>query len=99
MDKPSTRRREAAESLAIQALNFLAEDSERLGRFLALSGIDPRSIRSAAADSGFLAGVLSHLDSDEALLVAFAAQAGVRPVEVDQARRVLAGSDWEREVP
>ncbi len=99
MRTPSTERREAAESLAVQALRFLAEDPDRLGRFLALSGLDPRSIRSAAADSGFLAGVLSHLGSDEALLVAFAAAADVTPAEVDRARRLLAGSDWEREVP
>ncbi len=99
MRNSSTRRREAAETIAIQALNFLAEDPDRLGRFLALSGLDPRSIRSAAAESGFLAGVLSHLGSDETLLVAFAAAADVTPAEVDRARRLLAGGDWEREVP
>ena len=92
-------RREAAESLAVQALNFLAEDPDRLGRFLALSGLDPGSIRSAAADPGFLAGVLSHLGGDEALLIAFADAAGVKPAEVDRARRLLTGGDWEREMP
>jgi uncharacterized protein DUF3572 len=97
--KGSRRAREAAESLAIQALNFLAEDPARLSRFLALSGLDPGSIRAAAAESGFLAGVLAHLGEDEALLLAFASQAGIRPSEVDQARRTLAGGDWEREAP
>jgi hypothetical protein len=33
------------------------------------------------------------------MLVAFAAQAGVTPADVDRARRLLAGGDWEREVP
>jgi hypothetical protein len=99
MSKASRQPREAAEALAIQALNFLATEPERLARFLALSGLDPGSIRSAAAESGFLAGVLAHLGEDEPLLVAFAAEAGVTPTEVDRARRVLAGSDWEREVP
>jgi hypothetical protein len=33
------------------------------------------------------------------LLLAFATEAGVKPVEVDLARRTLAGGDWEREVP
>ena len=32
---------EAAEELAIQALTFIAGDSERLGRFLAITGIGP----------------------------------------------------------
>jgi len=43
--------------------------------------------------------VLEHLAADEALLVAFAAEAGIKPAEVDRAHTVLAGRDWEREVP
>ena len=99
MNKASGNSREAAEALAVQALNFLATEPERLGRFLALSGLGPESIRAAAAESGFLAGVLAHLAEDETLLVAFAAEAGVKPAEVDRARRLLAGGDFEREVP
>src|SRR5215472_6638599 len=99
MNKASGNSREAAEALAIQALNFLATEPERLGRFLALSGLGPESIRAAAAESGFLAGVLAHLGEDERLLLAFAAEVGVTPAEVDRARRLLAGGDWEREVP
>ena len=99
MNKASSRPREAAESLAIQALNFLATEPARLSRFLALSGLDPVSIRAAAAESGFLAGVLAYLGEDEALLKTFAAEADVTPGEVDRARRLLAGGDWEREVP
>ena len=85
--------------MAIQALNFLATEPERLSVFLAHSGIEPASIRAAAAESGFLAGVLAHLGENEALLKEFAAQAGVTPAEVDRARRLLAGPEWEREVP
>ncbi len=99
MGRPSRQSREAAEALAVQALNFLAQDPARLARFLALSGLDVGTIRSAAAESAFLAGVLAHLGEDESLLVAFAAEAGIAPAEVDLARRVLAGGDWEREVP
>ena len=99
MNKAPGRSREAAESLAIQALNFLATEPARLSRFLALSGLEAQSIRAAAAESGFLAGVLAHLGEDETLLVAFAAEAGVTPAEVDRARRLLAGGDFERDVP
>jgi hypothetical protein len=53
-------------------------------------------MRSAARESGFLAGVLGHLGEDERLLIAFASEAGVTPAEVDRARRLLAGRDWER---
>jgi hypothetical protein len=92
-------RRDAAESLAIQALSFLAGDPERLGRFLTLTGIGPAEIRAAAKSPGFLAGVLDHLAAEDALVTAFAAEAGVEPGEIEQARRALAGENWEREVP
>ena len=99
MPKAANRPQEAAEALAIQALNFLATEPARLSRFLALSGLDPASIRAAAGEPGFLAGVLAHLGEDERLLTEFATNAGVTPAEVDRARRLLAGGEWEREMP
>jgi hypothetical protein len=93
MSKTGIPSREAAETLAIQALSHLAQDPEQLSRFLALSGIDPGAIRAAAAQPEFLAGVLAYLAQDEALLVRFAAEAGVPPGAVEQARTVLAGHD------
>ncbi|MBV9259789.1 MAG: DUF3572 domain-containing protein [Pseudolabrys sp.] len=90
---------DAAETLAIQALNYIAEDTERLGRFLALTGIGPADIRTAAHEPRFLAGVLDHIAGNEALLIKFAVECGVPPGVVKAARDVLAGHDWEREVP
>jgi len=90
---------EAAEALAIQALSFIASDAERLGRFLALTGIGPADIREAAREPGFLAGVLDHIAGNEALLVMFAVEAGVPPGVVKGARAALSGESWEREVP
>jgi hypothetical protein len=84
-------RRDAAESLAVQALTFLAGDPERLARFLALTGIGPDRIRAAAASPGFLAGVLDHVASEEALLMAFAERSGIDPADVARARQALAG--------
>jgi len=81
--------RDAAESLAVQALTFLAADPARLGRFLALTGIGPEKIRTAAASPGFLAGVLDHVASEEALLVAFAGEAEIAPGDIERARRAL----------
>ena len=40
----SQARHQAAEELAIAALSFIAAETERLGRFLALTGIGPESI-------------------------------------------------------
>lgn len=89
--------REQAESLAVAAVAFLAANEERLGRFLALTGLDPLGLRAAAAQPGFLAGVLDHLASDETLLLAFAAHAGIDPAEVDRARIRLSDPAWERD--
>jgi hypothetical protein len=86
--------------MAIQALTFLAEEPERLARFLAATGIAPDQIRAAARTEGFLAGVLDHMLGDENLLVAFATSAGIDPAMVGRARSALRGGrKWERDVP
>jgi hypothetical protein len=99
MKKRQAMPKEAAEALAIQALTFIAADGERLGRFLATTGIGPAEIRAAAREPGFLMGVLEHLTGDEALLTAFAAEAGFDPADPAKALAVLGGGQWEREVP
>ncbi len=66
--------KKASEMLAIDALAFLAGQPEALARFLALTGVGPHNLRTAAADPAFLAGVLDHFLSDEALLVVFASR-------------------------
>jgi hypothetical protein len=84
---------EAAERLAVLALSFITNHPDSLGRFLALTGIGPGMIRTAAAEPGFLVGVLDYFLSDEPLLVAFAADADIPPTEVAAARRALAPED------
>lgn len=88
-----------AEAVAIQALQFLAADGERLSQFLALAGIDVGEIRTAATAPGFLAGLLNHVTANPDLLAAFAAQTGLSSEYVDKARIVLVGDEWEREMP
>jgi hypothetical protein len=97
--KSSKPARERAESLAIAALAFIAAQPDRLGRFLAATGIGPADIRIAAREPLFLAGVIGHIAADEKLLLAFAAENDVEPAEIDRARRILAGPDWERDAP
>jgi hypothetical protein len=91
--------REAAKSLAIEALSFLAKDLERLGRFLALTGVNPEEIRALARDPGFLVAVLDHVLSDQSSLQAFAREAGCDPAALEAARTALDGRPWERDVP
>ena len=94
----SSLTQDAAEALAIQALTFIAGNGERLGRFLAITGIGPAQIRAAAQESGFLIGVLDYLAGDERLLSAFAAETGLDPTHVGKALVAL-GGHWEREIP
>ena len=62
-----------AQAMAIEALAFLGGAPERLTRFLEVSGLSPETLRAAARSPGFFAGLMDYLVSDEALLVAFAA--------------------------
>jgi hypothetical protein len=91
--------RDAAHELAITALGFVAGAPEELSRFLALTGIEPGAIRAAATEPGFLGGVLAYIAGNERTLLAFATHAGIAPEDIEKARVILAGADWEREVP
>ncbi|MGA7490507.1 MAG: DUF3572 domain-containing protein [Xanthobacteraceae bacterium] len=95
----NNERQAAAEDLAVAALGFIAAEPDRLGRFLALTGIAPASIRDAAREPQFLVGVLDHLMGEERLLLAFAAENDIDPEAVMRARDTLAGPHWEREMP
>lgn len=88
--RPGRLAAEVAEVLAIQALGFIAQDEERLGRFLALTGMGPAEMRTAAHERHFLAGVLDYVSGDEELLIAFASHAEVDPTAIGVARQALA---------
>ena len=87
--------REEAEILAISALGFLASESERLQRFIDLSGLDLAAIRSGATNSAFLGGILDHLLADERLLLVFAEERQIRPERIAQLRRKLPGASLD----
>jgi hypothetical protein len=87
----------AAQQLAIDALAFIAGDPQLLPRFLAITGIEPSRIRTAAAEPGFLAGVLAFVAAHEPTLLAFADHAGVAPTLVAEALRALPHGDDRHE--
>jgi Protein of unknown function (DUF3572) len=88
-----------AEIVAIQALSFIAGDPERLGAFLAESGIGPDSLRGAAADPAFLAHVLDFVLRDDATVKAFATASELHPTNITAAHQALNDPEWERDVP
>lgn len=71
--------KDEAESIAISGLAFVAQDHELMRRFLDLTGVDADSIRQAAREPGFLAGVLQFIIAHEPTLLRFSADSGVPP--------------------
>jgi Protein of unknown function (DUF3572) len=97
--KPKRNPREVAEIVAIQALSFVAGDPERLGAFLAESGIGPETLRSAATDPRFLAHVLDFVMRDDATVKAFAEASQLHPTNIAAALQALNDPEWECDVP
>lgn len=80
-----------ADETAIAVLAWIANEPDLLGRFFALTGTDPSTLRSSAADPGFLAGVLDFVMDHEPTLMAFCAATDTKPETVVRAHAVLAG--------
>lgn len=80
-----------AESVAVEALVWLAQDADLMSRFLALTGIEVSSIRSAAQETGFLAGVLQFFLSHEPTLLRFCQETGRDPTMIEKAATLLPG--------
>ena len=86
-----------AQAVAIEALAFVASDPELLPRFLSITGIETHAIRRAAAEPGFLAGVLNFILAHEPTLLRFAEQTGIAPASVQEVLRVLPHGDDRHE--
>ncbi len=87
MRRPETN--EDAATLALRALVWVIGDDPRRDRFLALTGIAPADLRARAADPGFLAQLLAHLEAYEPDLLACADALAVPPAAIVAARAEL----------
>lgn len=85
--------REAAETMALQALAWLAANEELLPAFMGASGLSPGDLQARAAEGEVLASVLDFLLMEDAWVLGFAAAAGARPEAVAAARRALPGGE------
>lgn len=82
--------KQEAEMIGVAGLSYLAADPERIGRFLAVTGLGPENVRAAARDPSFLPALLDYLLANETELVAFAQEMNLDPARIRVARDVLA---------
>lgn len=82
--------KEEAELIGVAGLSYLAADPERIGRFLAITGLGPENMRAAAKDPSFMPSLLDYLLANEKDLVAFAEEMNLDPARVRTARDLLA---------
>ena len=68
-----------AELIGVSALLFLAGDTDRLVRFLTLTGLGPAELRAESHSPRILAAVLDHLLQDESLLLSSVPRTRCRP--------------------
>jgi len=80
-----------AETLAIQALSWLASDEEILGQFLNITGAAPGDLRARAVEPEFLGFVLDFIMRDDATILGFCQASNSAPEAVQHARASLEG--------
>lgn len=88
---------EAAQTLALQALGWIASDHEVFPVFLTATGANLGDLRARAADPDFLAAVLDFLLQDDRWVVAFCDATGQAYTAPQAARAALPGGqvmDW-----
>ncbi|WP_246831371.1 DUF3572 domain-containing protein [Pseudotabrizicola formosa] len=84
---------ESAETLALQALAWLAGHEDLLPVFLGSTGISADTLRSRATEPEFLGSVLDFLLTDDAWIMAFCDATGLRYDAPMRARAALPGGE------
>lgn len=82
-----------AETLAIDALAWLAQDDDLMMRFFAMSGAGADDLRARAREPEFLGFVLDFILSDDAVVIGYAEASNRPPEDVQMARMALPGGD------
>lgn len=96
MEKPvhnPQERRVSAEVLALQAVSWLATDSDLLGAFLNETGAEPGSLAAGVKQPAFLAAVLDFILAQDQRVLDCAAALETSPQKVTEARAFLPGGD------
>jgi hypothetical protein len=88
---------EVAQTLALQALGWIASEDTVFPLFLTATGASPADLRKRATELDFLAAVLDFLLQDDRWVVAFCDAAGQPYTAPQSARAALPGGavpDW-----
>lgn len=88
-----TYTRDSAETLALQALGWLASNDDLLPSFLASTGASESDLRERASDPFFLGGVLDFLMMDDAWVIGFCDGISLPYERIIQARAALPGGE------
>jgi Protein of unknown function (DUF3572) len=83
---------EDAETIAFNALKFLADSPEALDRFMQQSGVDLMTIRATATDRGLQLAVMDFFMANEELLVDFCESTRTQPRNFQLAVHLLGGA-------
>ena len=66
-------------SLSDTCLGYLAENPEELLAFMQFAGLDPASLRRSVGSPALQRGLIDYFASNEAILLALCANAGLSP--------------------
>lgn len=86
-------KQESAETLALQALAWLAANEDLLATFMGSTGLSAEDLHSRATEPEFLGSVLDFLLMDDAWIIAFCESAGLRYDAPMLARAALPGGE------
>ena len=89
----TTNRQEAAETLALRALAWLAGNDDLFPVFLGTTGASATDVAAQAGQAAFLSSVLDFLLNDDAWIKEFCDSAGLPYDAVMLARAVLPGGE------
>ena len=82
-----------AESIAVDALGWMAMREDLLEGFLSTTGASADELRGLAGDPGFLGFVLDHVLSQDEYVLDFAQAVQIDAADVATARACLPGGD------
>ncbi|WP_417211517.1 DUF3572 domain-containing protein [Antarctobacter sp.] len=85
--------REAAETVGLQAVAWVAGNDELLPVFLGATGASEADFRDGLQDPAFQGSVLDFLLMDDAWVMAFCTDLGLKPEHPMAARMVLPGGE------